>query len=1458
MQINWDSFINYNQDARGVRLKFEDLCRQLFINENLTRNKQFRYPHANPNNHGLETEPIFDEMRNQWIGFQAKFFDNDVDYNQIKSSAEKIVEYYTGKEGTVNLVYLFCNKPITSTSKGFLNTADLLRKNNIELQLITDNAILDLVRNKYPYLGLYYFGNYALSQQWFQTQANKMFDELGERFNQNFNVETDFSTELSLFVHDKKAADFLNAKKNTLLKKAEELYKKNRDGQNYLTALMESVSALPDVSTETLCESFKWNDLVIAEIESFLDKLREEKDSQIKKLDKLYKISCDCTKLNAEREGAEKDYQDTKKLINKIETMMELPSIISVSDEEKCLLCSNMMVLSGRAGSGKSQLLANKAKCLLEMHRAVLLLLAGIYYSDRPIHEQIISNLHLECSFEELIDILETIGERDNCIVPIFIDALNETWHNILWKTGLPTILEKIKNAPMVKLVVSYRPEYESILLSDAVQNKIQEKTIAVIHHVGFGVNSGFAIRQFLNHYNIPFSPLEYFSAEMTNPLFLTLYCKTYNGEEVSLPSLYERLIEKANSNIFYALNLRSQGYCDNDDILSPLVSQIANCIVKGGRRVITKEELTHLDFWGEHGIAVVPFVNQLIKEEILHCHANEDAEYYYFAYDQMNDYYCAKAIITNHKEKASLRNYLSEHILEIKDGNLGNFSQIDLFVNVCALFAEKFGEECIDIIDELKDEYEQWEVFSRYINSFQWREPNFISKESFCKLVRKYHSERHDIWSMLISNSVKVGHPFNADFLHKILSSCKLNIRDYIWTTYINGLPSDNDNRLVQLIQMYNRGEKLDITNEKQIELLLTLFGWLLTSSNRWLRDHTSKAMIEILKEHFQLCVPILERFKDVDDPYVLQRLFGIVFGACCKRNGGDFQKLAEYVYEIVFNQEKVYPDILLRDYARLIIEKFLSETSGYKGSIIHEKIIPPYNSDPIPEIEDQHYLDRKYDGAMFKLISSMRFEKMGMYGDFGRYVFQYALKNFEIDEYKMFNYAVYHILNELGFNAKYFGEYDRYCGNYDRHETIKTERIGKKYQWITMYNMLARISDHCKMKDSWNWPPKDDVQFEGAWNPYVRDFDPTLNLNSIACDDTPVFDALKNHATRGSNENKEVSLSDPKAKKDWMETAGIFLDTLKGTLILTDNNGQQWVCLTKYCDTGHKDLNTKQFLAWSWVYAYFMTPEQANDFTKCAEKGLSVITNDTASHHQTYAVFNREYPWSPSCREFEEHAWVEARIKTGDIETITETIHIPNLKPIETHLQKYWGFTDDDEELAENVELLNGKDVAKDDVADFDTSEICFKEETRYRQVEAEKEIGKILHATTDLVWEEEYDATKEEAISYHVPCAKLIEDMNLSQIVADGFFYDSEGKLAAFDTNLTQKINSVVVRKDILDGFLAKNGMKLVWLVKAEKEIHAKDYLIADWSEWEAVFSYEDDRVEGKIRKIPKRTG
>jgi len=1437
MQINWESFATYNHDARGIRFKFEDLCRQLFANENLSGNKQFKYLHANPNNHGLETEPVYDETNKRWIGFQAKFFDQDVRYEQIKHSAEKTVEYYTGKEGIVELVFLFCNKPITSTAVGYINAVEILKKANIDVQLITDTAILDLIRNKYSYLGLYYFGNHSIQQEWFATHTSYMLDELGERYNREFNVETIFSDELSLFIHDQRAAKYLNAKKTDLLGEIKGLLYRS-DKKDYLRKLEAVVLTLPDVDIETLYHSIEWNDVVRVAVAGFLDIFEEE----IKKLeaerDKQYILSYDNKKERKEREDALSKYHNLGNQIRDIDILIELPDRIAISEREKQLLYGDILTVYGKAGIGKSQLLASKMQSLLGEKRIGLLLVAGIYFTDDPIHEQIMKNLRLNYNFEDLIDILETIGERDNCIVPVFIDALNETWNRKLWKSGLPSIMDKIKRSPMVKMILSYRSEYKKLILPDIFLEGRGD--MVTMLHRGFEDNSISAAREFLNHYNIPFTPLEYFGYEMSNPLFLTLYCKTYNGEEVSLPTLYDRVIEHANGNIsrILTVELRQKGYTEGDDILSSLIMEIAEWMVSHDERFISQKDLTRLDFWEEYGLNAVPFVRNLIKEHILYESIFEGVEKLYFAFDQMNDYYCAKAIMKKYQTKEETCKYLSEKILGIQNGKLGNLWNLDLFINASALYAEKYGEECIGIIDNLENADDKWQVFSRYIDSFQWRNTRYIPAGHMEDLLKKYPCGPEDLWPMLIGNSVKISHTFNADFLHHFLLRYKLNKRDWLWTVYINKLAEDEDNRIVQLIQMYDKGEKLEITDEKQMELLLTLFGWILSSSNRWLRDYASKAMIEILKEHFQLCQVILEKFKYVDDPYIIQRLYGIVFGACCKRlHGGNFQALAEYVYHTVFAQKKVYPDILLRDYARLIIERFLYENPEYIGIIDRKKIVPPYNSDPIPEIEDQHYLEKEYDGAMFWLIHSMRFEGMGMYGDFGRYVFQSALHSFDIDDKKIFNYAVYYIQTELGFSEEYFGEHDRHCGSYGRHQTIKTERIGKKYQWITMFNLLARISDHCKMVDRWNYPEKGDVQFEGAWEPYVRDFDPTLNQNFMICDAAPKFGVLDEFLVKGKEENKTTDISTADAQKIWIETKGIFFNELKDTLILTDHQGTEWVCLTKYCDTGRKDIDTEKLLVWSWLYAYFVSPEQAGELARCAENGWSVITHDTASHHETYSIFNREYPWSPSCRELNEYAWVDVQIKTGEYEIVTEMVQVPDLSPIEALLRQYGGLIEDDE-----------WEEAEED--DFEVPEIPFKKETKKREIE--KEIGKILHATTDLLWEEEYDATKENAISQSLPCAKLIEVMNLRQQQADGFYYDPNGMLAAFDTGLTQKINSVVVRKDILDNFLDKTGMKLVWLIDAEKEIHTEDYSITKWSDWEAVFVYGGDSITGEIRR------
>ena len=73
MVFSWTQFRLTNFDDKSIQLKFEDLCRQLFINEFLGKNKVKHYLHANPNNAGLETEPIFVRKVTKESDFKQSF-----------------------------------------------------------------------------------------------------------------------------------------------------------------------------------------------------------------------------------------------------------------------------------------------------------------------------------------------------------------------------------------------------------------------------------------------------------------------------------------------------------------------------------------------------------------------------------------------------------------------------------------------------------------------------------------------------------------------------------------------------------------------------------------------------------------------------------------------------------------------------------------------------------------------------------------------------------------------------------------------------------------------------------------------------------------------------------------------------------------------------------------------------------------------------------------------------------------------------------------------------------------------------------------------------------------------------------------------------------------------------------------------------------------------------------------
>lgn len=1412
-QITWEQFVTCNNDARGVRYKFEDLSRQLFTYEFLSQNKKHKYVHSNPNNPGIESEPILDEENDRYIGYQAKFFDKDADYNQIKESAEKAVKHYKGR---LDVIYLFCNKALTTTCDGYKDIEKMLSDANIVLQLITDTTILDLVR-KYPFLGKYYFDDHNISHEWFVNRASITVDILGERFNAEFNVDTEASRDLSIFLQDRYALDYYNGKKRNLIEEVASLRWKFDDMYKYARKLSEFVISIPDVNSESICDVEKWQEMISTAFENDINEIEAKLADAQNEYEKI-------KNRDKNKETRLKIYIEKLKQLKELFYWLELPEI------ERNLLNKKFLVVEGKAGMGKTQLFANETISLLDANEDALLIIGSDCLSDINIFEQLKNNLRLNIDFEELIDILDVIGEINGKTVPILIDALNESWKPQLWKSVLPILYKKVSEKNNVRLAISFRSEYQDVILPERF---LESDNVVQIEHRGFRDNLFEASKQFLAHYGIPFTPLHMFTADIYNPLFLTLYCKTYQGDEAELPVLYERILKNANNKVHMNLKkaIESAGYDETENLVFPVIEAISKMTLSSGRRHFEKSEIESLEIWTTLGLAPRSFITQLLRENILHDYESGGKTYVYFSFDQMNDYFSAKTILSMLQTEEEIKKYVHEHVLDIANGEVRNWGGKELFVHVCALYATKFRKECIDIIDVIDDESDRMDLFRAYIESFEWRSEIYLNISELLELCNRYFIEPAVLWNSFINNSVKQNHLLNADNLYKVLKQYSVSKRDYLWTIFINGKTTDDD-RIAQLIEIYNKGEVLEVSDKEQIRLLLILFSWVLTSSNRWLRDTTSKAMIEILKNHFEYTEYLLNLFSDVNDPYIIQRLYGIAFGACVKRNSEDkeiFKSLVEFVFKDIFDKDMVYPDILLRDYARLIIERYLVEYPDEEKDYEIEKIKPSYKSMPIPDIEDQKYQDKDFKKGLFFIQHSMQFEGIGMYGDFGRYVFQSALRNFEVDDYKIFNYAMYYIINELGYKGDLFDDYDSFVGrfSYDRHRVLKTERIGKKYQWITMYNILARISDYYPMKNRFSME-EERVLYDGPWEPYVKDFDPTLNEHNLSCDDAPYFQQVDNHIKKSIQEKNYVKDDMTFDEDKWVKSSSIFWKYQKDDLLLTDDAGNQWIVLSKHADTGREDLAFDKLLIWNWLYGYFVTDQQLTILKEYANKKVNLINSDIAEIPESYTLYNREYPWSSGSKSVLDWQWKTMELETGETKLVESIVEEPQFSWVDALLKAYSGEEGDvkaEQESEKKIDEFNIPTVTK----------------TYKREEPVTIKLERILNATQDLLWEEEFDASKEEVLSYSHPCAELINTLELRQNKYDGYYYDVNNELIVFDTDLTNQKAGLIIRKDALDKFLKLKKFHLVWFVNASKEIHDESLRITKFKDWTGLLEY-----------------
>ena len=1034
--ISWASFEVCNANTEEA---FEYMCGALLCRTQTTEGTILRY---NPQNPGVECEPVIEKGTGKRISFQAKYFSSRVGYSKIEESAKKTIEYYSGK---VDKVFLYCNKDLQLSGNQYLRIERLLNACGIELIPVTNRAVLDAVPN-YPQIVASYFGGFSLSNEWFEQKLALSIAGLGKRYNGQFNVCTETEQLLDLFFRTNDAAVAINQKKATAVDNLQKDKWRYSMYRHAVDRAIDFIRELPDVDSQSLQECLLWSDL--------LEKcIADEIIAAEKKIQEL------------EKQNQEKHKEDIRNQIYNLELFISIPGLLQLSTDEERFLTCKTIVLDGEAGMGKSHLLATMTQKAIAAGGKALLLLGQAFSSDCAIGVQIPQQLLLDTDIEELLLVLNELGERSEKAAVICIDALNESGNKGIWRSGLPGLLQASASLPFVKILVSYRTGYERLVLGEAVIDWIKSGEIVALHHQGLQNEGPEAVQDFLNHYGIPFSPEYYLQYEMANPLFLTLFCETFDGSLVDIGTLIKRIIRKADQDVQQSVGL------DGDmHLLRHFLTEFAEKRIESDRHGILKEEVFSFHFWDHYGLSSVkvPFLSGLIKFGILSDFADQNDEYCSIGYNLVEDYICAEVILKQDRTKEETIAYIGEQILGINQEEI-NYFNTGLFIAACAKFSEKYREECAAIIDSVRDEYDRIHLKSEYIKSFAWRKADGIRAERFFAYIKENHISARTVFPLLFECAAKANHPLNARFLHKLLFGMSLPKRDSLWTIFVNDLCSD-EQRIVNLVHFLDKGGKFEVQDEEILLLLAITFSWTLSSSNRYLRDKTSKALVELLKKHFSLSLQLLSLFEGVNDPYVVQRLYGVVFGACVKRTDeckSDYAALAKYVYEHVFMQEYIYPDILMRDYARLIIERFYCEYPEDDSGIDLSRIKPPYSSKAIPVMSAKNPSD-DYGSGIARIERSMSPNYKGcgpgLYGDFGRYVFEASLSAFkDADIPNLYYYALHFIENELGYSDELFSAYDSGPKHYyyNRSDVKKTERIGKKYQWIAYYNILARLSD-------------------------------------------------------------------------------------------------------------------------------------------------------------------------------------------------------------------------------------------------------------------------------------------------------------------------------------------------------------------------------------------------------------
>lgn len=609
---------------------------------------------------------------------------------------------------------------------------------------------------------------------------------------------------------------------------------------------------------------------------------------------------------------------------------------------------SAVMLVLGKAGTGKTHLLCDVAQHRIAAGRPTVLLMGQRFVSNDAPWSQALQQMDLAgVSAEEFVGALEAAAQVADARALLIVDALNEGTGRTIWPSNLAAFLAHAERSPWIGVVLAVRSSYEDIVIPQDVR-----KRVFVIIHEGFSEHEYDATRAFFVYYGLELPSTPLLAPEFRNPLFLKTLCQGLNAKgERRLPRGFQGITAVFDLYLS-AINARLSQSLDFDR-RTPLVlhalDAVATALLDSGKSWVTLDSAKEIvnAFLPGRGYEQSLYRGMvmegiLVEEASLRPEATE--EVVFVAYERFADHLAANILLSRH---------LNAHdpaAAFVQSGALAFVCDEKTYVSpglleaLCIQLPERIGQELPSVVPHC---VKRWGLGDAFRQSLIWREYSAFSKDTrevLNKLSRSEHDFRDTI-DVLLTVATLPEHPLNAHSFDRRLRRDAMPDRDAWWSLYLHHAWGAHDavDRLVDWASSVDPNTSID---EETVELCAITLSWMFTTSNRFLRDRTTKALVSLLTGRLGAAVRLVERFADVDDPYVTERVYAVAYGLVMRcHDPVAVGVLAQIVYDRIFAAGSPPPHILLRDYARGVVERALY--LGSKLDVVPDRIRPPYSSD-------------------------------------------------------------------------------------------------------------------------------------------------------------------------------------------------------------------------------------------------------------------------------------------------------------------------------------------------------------------------------------------------------------------------------------------------------------------------------------------------------------------------------